>query len=89
LSASSTRAGTAATDADDEIASGYPGLRADQEEFYKDPHAHPELSHHERRTARCVAGKLATYGRTVQTQPTLRSGAEAMMAAAMAWLAPE
>jgi amidohydrolase len=67
LSASSTRAGTAATDAVDEILSGYPGLQAVQEAFYKDLHAHPELSHHEHRTARCVAGELATYGCTVQT----------------------
>ena len=67
MSASSTRAGTAATDAVDEILSGYPGLQAAQEAFYKDLHAHPELSHHERRTARCVAGELATYGCTVQT----------------------
>jgi amidohydrolase len=67
LSASSTRAGTAATDAVDEILSGYPGLQAAQEAFYKHLHAHPELSHHEQRTARCVAGELATYGCTVQT----------------------
>ena len=66
MSASSTRAGTAATDAVDAILSGYPGLQAAQEAFYKDLHAHPELSHHERRTARCVAGELATYGCTVQ-----------------------
>ena len=53
----STRAGTAATDAVDEILSGYQGLQAAQEAFYKDLHAHPELSHHEHRTARCVAGE--------------------------------
>src|SRR6202020_1498590 len=67
LSASSTRAGTAATDAVDAILSGYPGLQAAQEALYKDLHAHPELSHHERRTARSVAGELATYGAAVQT----------------------
>jgi amidohydrolase len=67
LSASSTRAGTAAKNAVDDILSGYAGLQAAQEAFYKDLHAHPELSHHEHRTARCVAGELATYGCTVQT----------------------
>jgi hippurate hydrolase len=46
---------------------GYEGLRAGQEAFYKDLHEHPELSHHEHRTARCVAGELQKYGFTVQT----------------------
>ena len=51
----------------DEILAGYDGLRAGQEAFYKDLHEHPELSHHEHRTARCVAGELQKYGFTVQT----------------------
>jgi amidohydrolase len=51
----------------DEVLAGYDGLRADQEAFYKDLHEHPELSHHEHRTARCVAGELQKYGFTVQT----------------------
>ncbi len=67
MSASSTRAGTAAKGAVDDILSGYAGLQAAQEALYKDLHAHPELSHHEHRTARCVAAELATYGCTVQT----------------------
>ena len=62
----STRAGTAATDAVDEILSGYQGLQAAQEAFYKDLHAHPELSHHEHRTAGRVAAELEKYGLTVQ-----------------------
>jgi metal-dependent amidase/aminoacylase/carboxypeptidase family protein len=136
----------------DEILAGYDGLQAAQEAFYQDLHEHPELSHHEFRTARCVAGELQKYGFTVQTgiggtgvagvlangprpvvllraeldalpvrentgvdyastmttkaadghevpvdhspeflppmQPTLRTGTEALVAAAMAWLAP-
>ncbi len=51
----------------DEILAGYHGLQAGQEAFYKDLHEHPELSHHEHRTARCVAGELQKYGLTVQT----------------------
>ena len=46
---------------------GYDGLQAAQEAFYKDLHEHPELSHQEHRTARCVAGELQKYGFTVQT----------------------
>ena len=51
----------------DEIMAGYDGLQAAQEAFYKDLHEHPELSHQEHRTARCVAGELQKYGFTVQT----------------------
>jgi amidohydrolase len=51
----------------DEILAGYDGIQAAQEAFYKDLHEHPELSHHEHRTARCVAGELQKYGFTVQT----------------------
>jgi amidohydrolase len=51
----------------DDILAGYESLRAKQEAFYKDLHEHPELSHHEHRTARCVAGELQKYGFTVQT----------------------
>ena len=67
MGASSTRAGTATTDAVDEILSGYPDLQAAQEAFYKDLHAHPELSHHEHRTAQRVAAELEKCGCTVQT----------------------
>jgi amidohydrolase len=51
----------------DDILAGYENLRAGQEAFYKDLHEHPELSHHEHRTARCVAGELKKYGFTVET----------------------
>ncbi len=51
----------------DEILGGYDGLQAGQEAFYKDLHAHPELSHAEHRTAGRVAGRLQDYGFTVQT----------------------
>jgi amidohydrolase len=45
-----------------EILSGYDGLQAGQEAFYRDLHQHPELSHQEQRTARHVAGELQDYG---------------------------
>jgi metal-dependent amidase/aminoacylase/carboxypeptidase family protein len=67
LGASSTRTGTATTAAVDEVLSGYAGLQAAQEAFYKDLHAHPELSHHEHRTAPRVASELERCGLTVQT----------------------
>ena len=51
----------------DEILAGYKGIQAGQEAFYKDLHEHPELSHHEHRTAQRVAGQLQEYGFTVQT----------------------
>lgn len=51
----------------DDILAGYESLRAGQEALYKDLHEHPELSHQEQRTARCVAGELQKHGFTVQT----------------------
>jgi amidohydrolase len=51
----------------DDILAGYEGLRPAQEAFYKDLHQHPELSHHEHRTARSVAEELQKYGFTVLT----------------------
>ena len=42
----------------EEILAGYADLQPGQEAFYKDLHEHPELSHHEHRTAQRVAGKL-------------------------------
>jgi amidohydrolase len=51
----------------DDIVVGYESLRPGQEAFYKDLHQHPELSHAEHRTARCVAEELQKYGLTVQT----------------------
>ena len=49
-----------------EILAGYDSLQADQEDFYRDLHQHPELSHQEHRTAGRVAGQLQEYGCTVQ-----------------------
>lgn len=49
-----------------EIMSGYDGLQADQEDFYRDLHQHPELSHQEHRTAQRVAGQLQQYGYAVK-----------------------
>jgi hippurate hydrolase len=41
--------------------------RAWQEDFYRDLHAHPELSHQEHETARKVAERLETFGVEVHT----------------------
>ena len=54
-------------DSIEEVLAGYEGIQAGQEAFYKDLHAHPELSHAEHRTAGRVAGKLQEYGFSVQT----------------------
>ena len=39
-----------------------PEIRSWQEELYRDLHQHPELSHHEHRTAQLVADRLRTAG---------------------------
>jgi amidohydrolase len=44
------------------ILDGLDSIRPWQEEFYRDLHAHPELSHQERRTARNVAERLRRDG---------------------------
>jgi amidohydrolase len=49
----------------DEILAGYENLRPGQEDFYRDLHQHPELSHQEHQTARRVAGRLRGDGFTV------------------------
>ena len=49
----------------DDILAGDESLRAGQEALYKDLHQHPELSHHEHRTARRVAGQLQDAGFTI------------------------
>src|ERR1700744_5784061 len=49
----------------DEILAGYANLRPGQEDFYRDLHRHPELSHEEHETARRVAGRLRSDGFTV------------------------
>ena len=66
-------------DSIDEVLAGYEGIQAGQEAFYKDLHAHPELSHAEHRTAERVAGKLQEYGFSVQAaeltpEPARRAG---------------
>ncbi|MBT1002382.1 amidohydrolase [Paenarthrobacter sp. DKR-5] len=45
----------------------YESIRPGQEEFYKDLHQHPELSHQEHRTAAAVARSLASDGFRVET----------------------
>ena len=50
----------------DQILAGYAGLRDAQEEFYKDLHQHPELSHQEQRTARRAAEWLQRCGYEVR-----------------------
>ncbi|MGH8890473.1 MAG: amidohydrolase [Acidothermaceae bacterium] len=42
--------------------SALPETRSWQEDFYRDLHAHPELSHQERRTAAAVASRLPGFG---------------------------
>jgi hippurate hydrolase len=44
------------------VLSGLDAVRAWQEEFYRDLHAHPELSHQEQRTAAAVAARLREFG---------------------------
>lgn len=39
-----------------------PGIRSWQEDLYRDLHQHPELSHHEHRTAQLVADRLRAAG---------------------------
>ncbi|MFX1760654.1 amidohydrolase [Rhodococcus sp. As11] len=46
---------------------GLDEIRADQENFYRDLHAHPELSHQETRTAAGVAERLRAAGCEVHT----------------------
>jgi amidohydrolase len=50
------------------ILDGLDSVRAWQEEFYRDLHAHPELSHQERRTASNVAARLREDGCVVHEQ---------------------
>lgn len=55
----------------DQILAGYAGLRDAQEEFYKDLHQHPELSHQEQRTARrAVAAYIIGLGGYIATAKT-------------------
>lgn len=45
-----------------DVVSGLEDVRAWQEDFYRDLHAHPELSHQEERTADKVAQRLSAFG---------------------------
>lgn len=40
----------------------YESIRTDQEDFYKDLHQNPELSHQEHRTAANVVRSMSSYG---------------------------
>ncbi|MGI9162473.1 MAG: amidohydrolase [Mycobacterium sp.] len=46
----------------DQVMAGADGMRAWQEDFYRDLHQHPELSHQEHRTAGLVADRLRQSG---------------------------
>jgi len=50
-----------------DVLARYETIRAAQEEFYRDLHRHPELSHQERRTAAEVARRLTAWGYDVET----------------------
>ena len=45
-----------------DVLAGLPEVRAWQEPLYRDLHQHPELSHHEQRTAGVIASRLAAAG---------------------------
>jgi hippurate hydrolase len=45
-----------------QVLAGLDSIRPWQEDLYRDVHQHPELSHHEHRTAGLVAGRLAGSG---------------------------
>ncbi|OBK75877.1 amidohydrolase [Mycobacterium sp. 1164985.4] len=49
-----------------QVLAGLPRARDWQESLYRDLHAHPELSHHEVRTARKVAERLRGFGYEVR-----------------------
>lgn len=51
----------------EEVLTGYDSIRSGQEDFYRDLHRHPELSHQEERTAGRVAGQLRNFGYRVST----------------------
>ena len=53
---------TASSTAVEALLSGLSVIRGWQEDFYRDLHAHPELSHQECETARKVAARLRDWG---------------------------
>lgn len=67
------------------VLAGLDAIRGRQENFYRDLHAHPELSHQEHRTA-VPANHSSGFAPVMQ--PTLDTGTEALVVAALAWLAP-
>ena len=59
---SNSKGGRAASSSVAEVLAGLPEANAWQEPFYKDLHAHPELSFQETKTAALVASKLKEFG---------------------------
>lgn len=55
------------TDSARNVLAGLDGMRHDLEDFYRDLHEHPELSHQEARTASKVADRLRAAGYDVTT----------------------
>ncbi|HZK98853.1 MAG TPA: hypothetical protein VFC47_03045 [Caulobacteraceae bacterium] len=68
------------------VPANLPGLLPTLKALYKDVHAHPELSMRETRTADLAAKHLRDNGCEVTTGAG-RTGVEAMVAGALAWLA--
>src|SRR4051794_20567493 len=63
------RGGTVTTStAASAVLAGLDGMRAEQEDFYRTLHQHPELSHQEHRTAAAVAERLQQAGFEVHTK---------------------
>ena len=50
------------------VLAGLDGMRAEQEDFYRGLHQHPELSHQEHRTAAAVAERLQQAGFEIHTK---------------------
>ncbi|MGE2731401.1 amidohydrolase [Mycolicibacterium vaccae] len=64
----STKQDTAAISAAQAILGGLDNIRSWQEDFYRDLHRHPELSHQEQRTSRRVVDTLETAGYQVHNK---------------------
>jgi metal-dependent amidase/aminoacylase/carboxypeptidase family protein len=54
-------------DATEQILQHYESIRSEQEDFYKDLHQNPELSHQEHRTAANVTRSMGSYGFQTET----------------------
>jgi amidohydrolase len=59
-------AGISETSRNTTVLAGLDGIRGWQEDFYRDLHQHPELSHQEHRTAKLAADKLRGWGYEVR-----------------------